>query len=100
MIVAYRSSVSRLIPGLESYIITNFCPAPGGFVNCLLMYEHYQRNMMSLDQRVVISPVVFSTMVPEICEKKWGVRMGRSEPRYGHSDSLFHSRFNGIMPSH
>ena len=83
---------------LESYIISKFCPVLGGFVDCLWMYKHYQRTLMCLDQdqRVVISPVVFSTMVPEICERNWGVRLGRSESIYG----PMHSRFLGIMPIH
>jgi len=65
-------------------------------VDCLWMYEKYQRTMMCLQQRVVISPVVFSTMVPEICERNWGVRLERSESMYG----PMHSRFFGIMPVH
>merc|ERR1711936_118823 len=79
---------------LESYIITKFCPVPGGFVDCLWMYENYQRTMMYLQQRVVISPFVFVALVPEICERNWGVRLGRSESIYG----PMHSRFLGIMP--
>ena len=102
MIVAegYPSSVSRLKISLEHFILTYFRPVPGGYVHCLWMYEQYQLTMMHLDQRVVVSPVAFSTLVPQICARIWGVLLGISESRYGHNDLLFQFRFDGIMPLH
>ena len=94
----YPSSVSILRSSLESYIYANFLPRLGAYVHCVWMYEHYQRTMMNLDQRVVVSPVAFSTLVPQICVRIWGVIVDISESRYGNSDIQFQFRFDGIMP--
>ena len=94
----YPSSMSILRSSLEFYIFKNFRPCLGAYVHCIWMYEHYQRAMMNLDQRVVVSPVAFSTLVPQICVRLWGVLVGISESRYGHSDGQFQFRFDGIIP--
>merc|ERR1719369_1182866 len=89
---------------LGRYITTNFCPVDlggWGYVHCLWMYEDYQRAMVLQGRTVVVSPSVFSVLVPEICERHWGIVLDKSSSRYGSfGDSKFQFCFVGIMPRH
>ena len=87
VVKGYPDSYSSLRIELESYIVTNYCPIPGKYVHCLWMYEHYQRTM-GQRKRMVVSPVVFSALVPKLCRKKWGIEVKETQLKF---------RFMGIM---
>jgi len=91
---------SRIMKELWSFINAHFCPAPGGYVHCLWIYDYYQRTMMSQGRRVAVSPTVFSAMVPELCLKHWGIIPDKVESRYGPGHQQFQFCFVGIMPRH
>ena len=92
---------SRLRNDLGAFIACKFCPVPGGYVHFLWMYEQYQRTMMYQGQRVVVSPSVFSFMVPEFCGRIWEIMLEKwtwFEPRYESCDRQFQFCFTEIMP--
>jgi len=79
-VVEGRSQTSGTLKTvLGSYLLDNFAPFRGEEVNCLGMYKHYQKTMLSQGQKEVVSPARFVVLVTELSEEHWKISVKPQE---------------------